>query len=175
MSYFAESPYSQCEARSLRRVTYTATVSPCCCIQVLNRNLCMMMEGCGWCWSWTNLTSSSNVFDVKLSGDTSIFSSLYMVVPTHIENSSFLEGGGDATRHDVMRQLLGEGVPIVGYPTELGSSDMERCYGNPALSTICCDLASGPTNNVELTVLTRSQTSYWTTVKVVLNSTTELD
>ena len=99
-----------------------------------------------------------------------------MVVPARTEeNGSFLVCGGDATRREVIRQLFGEDVPIVGCPTELGNSVVERRHGNPALSTICCDLASGPTNNVKLIALTRSQTSYWTTVKLVLNSTTELD
>ena len=106
----------------------------------------MMTDDCGWWSSWTNLTSSSNVLDVKSSGDTSVFNSLLMVVPARTEeNSSFLVCGGDATRREVIRQLFGEDVPIVGCPTELGNSVVERRHGNPALSTICCDLASGPT------------------------------
>ena len=76
MSSFTNSPYSQYEARFLRCVTNIAMVLPCCHTHVLNQNRCMMMNICGWWWSWTSFTSTSNVLDVKSSGDTSIFSSL---------------------------------------------------------------------------------------------------
>ena len=63
-------------SQTCHKYCHARAVSPYCRTHVLKRNLRMMTDGCGWWWSWTSFTSSSNVLDVKSSGDTSVFSNL---------------------------------------------------------------------------------------------------